>query len=102
MGNPHPQPAGRERRTGRRLFGLLRPHRRTIVVALLCILFASIINGMLPFLVITTAHTPMAASGDAAKGDGLDSKLDLFRRIGSRFADVGHQPIAFIIVTVIV
>ena len=104
MAKPHPQPGAdaRERRTARRLFGLLRPHTPAIAVALVCILFASIINGMLPFLVISTAHTPLVATGDAAKGHEADAKLDVFRRIASQFTDISHQPIAFIIITVIV
>ncbi|MBN1918293.1 MAG: ABC transporter ATP-binding protein [Verrucomicrobia bacterium] len=104
MATPHPQSStdGLEHRTARRLFGLLRPHASAIALALVCILFASIINGLLPFLVISTAHTPMIANGETAKSEGLDSKLDVFRRIAGQFTDISHQPITFIIITVIV
>jgi subfamily B ATP-binding cassette protein MsbA len=105
MAKPHPQPEPDvlERRTARRLLGLLRPHAAAIRVALVCIAFSSIINGMLPFLVISTAGTsPIIAEGGAAKEGGPDNKLDLFRRIASRFADIGHRPIAFIVITVVV
>src|SRR3972149_851880 len=102
MAKPRPQPNATEQRTARRLLGLLRPHAPAIRVALVCVAFSSLINGMLPFLVISTSNTsPIIAGGEAAKGDGLDGRLDLFRRIASAFTDVSHRPIVFIVITVV-
>jgi subfamily B ATP-binding cassette protein MsbA len=90
--------AARARRTARRLFGLLRPQRAAIAVALLCMLAFAIINSLLPFVIITAFGT---ASEALNKGTG-GGQLDILRRFGERFFDVGWQPFWFLIVTVVI
>jgi subfamily B ATP-binding cassette protein MsbA len=89
----------RDRRTTKRLFGLLRPHRRTIALALVCMLVLAMLNALQPFLVLTgvgTAREMQEHSGDHGH------RLDVLRHIAARFFNVRERPIPFLAVTFII
>ena len=92
----HGNDEARKRQTAARLFALLRPHARTIAVALVCMLILAIITALQPFLILTTTDT--AREMGERTGTELN-RLDIIRNLASRYIDVRKYGIRFLVVT---